>query len=79
MQDVRSQRLQMLERSDPWAYKALRWLESNQHLFRKPILEPVMVSVNIVDQRCVGVGGGRGGHMRSVCVCVCVRTRLNYL
>ena len=61
MQDVRSQRLQMLERSDHWAYKALRWLESNQHLFRKPILEPVMVSVNIVDQRCVGLW---------VCVCI---------
>ncbi len=59
MQDIRSQRLKMLQQIDHWAYDALMWLEKNQHLFIKPILEPIMVSVNVRDPRCV-------------CVCVCV-------
>lgn len=51
MQDVRSQRLQMLQKFDRWAYDALMWLQSNQHRFQQPILEPIMVSVNVVDPR----------------------------
>ncbi len=48
MQDIRSQRLKMLQQHDQ---EALAWLEKNQHIFKKPILEPIVVSVNVIDPR----------------------------
>ena len=53
MENVRSQRLDMLQRRDRHTYDAINWLRENQHLFSQPILEPMAVSVNIKDRRYV--------------------------
>ena len=51
MENVRNQRLAMLQRKDRDTFSAIQWLSDNQHLFQQPILEPVAVSVNIKDRR----------------------------
>ena len=51
MENVRNQRLDMLQRRDKHTYDTILWLRENQHLFRQPILEPVAVTVNIKDPR----------------------------
>ena len=51
MENVRSQRLDMLQRRDRDTFSAIQWLRENQQLFRQPILEPVAVLVNIKDRR----------------------------
>ena len=51
MENVRTQRLDILQRRDRDTFSAIQWLRDNQHLFRQPILEPVAISVNIKDRR----------------------------
>ena len=51
MENVRTQRLDMLQRRDRDTFSAIQWLRDNQHLFHQPILEPVAISVNIKDRR----------------------------
>ena len=51
MENVRNQRLDMLQKKDRQTFDAIHWLRENQHLFREPILEPIAVSVNIKDRR----------------------------
>ena len=53
MQDVRRQRLSMIQHRDRNTYEAIAWLSKNKEMFREPILEPVMMSVNIKDPRYV--------------------------
>lgn len=54
MENVRAQRLQGLEKGRESATaRVIKWLETNQHKFRQPILEPVCVSLNIVDPHYV--------------------------
>lgn len=53
MNSVRAQRLQKLEARDSDTARAIRWLEENQHQFRQPILEPVCMSLNVLNPRYV--------------------------
>lgn len=47
------QRLQKLEGRESHTLRAIQWLEANQHKFRQPILEPVCMSLNVLDPRYV--------------------------
>ena len=51
MENVRNQRLVLLQKRDRHTFETIHWLRENQHLFHQPILEPVAVSVNIKDRR----------------------------
>ena len=51
MENVRNQRLAMLQKKDRNTFDAIQWLHNHQHQFQQPILEPVAVSVNIKDRR----------------------------
>ncbi len=48
MQDVRNQRLTVIRQADRHTYDAIRWLQDNQHRFKQPILEPIMLVVSEV-------------------------------
>lgn len=50
MQDIRNQRLEMLQRRDRETYSAVMWLQDNQNLFKERIFEPVCLLVS----GCVG-------------------------
>ncbi len=49
MNNVWTQRLQKLEKRDPATTQVIKWLRNNQDKFSKPILEPVCMSLNVVD------------------------------
>ena len=53
MNDVRNQRLTSLRMLNRDAHSAVVWLKDNGDKFAMPILEPVMLSVNIVDRQYV--------------------------
>ena len=64
MQDIRNQRLDMLQRRDKDTHSAILWLQDNQHLFKERIFEPVSLLV----RECVWVWG----VVCVVCVWGCV-------
>lgn len=49
MDNIRVQRLQKLEGREKDTLRAIKWLEENQGRFRQPILEPVCMSLNVLD------------------------------
>ncbi len=50
MDNVWTQRLEKLERNrDTATVQVIHWLKENQHQFRQPILEPVCMSLNILE------------------------------
>lgn len=49
MNNVWNQRLEKLERADNATAKIIKWLKTNQQKFNKPILEPVCMSLNILE------------------------------
>lgn len=50
MNNVWTQRLQKLEGRESATVKVIKWLRGNQHKFRVPILEPVCMTLNVLDQ-----------------------------
>lgn len=46
LENVKQQRLQILQRRDKDAYSAVMWLRENKNLFRMPIYEPIMLEVS---------------------------------
>ena len=46
MQNVRNQRLNLLQRIDHHTYDAVVWLEHNRHCFKKHVFEPILLSVS---------------------------------
>ena len=51
LDDVPQQRLENIRRADEGVYKAVTWLRENQHRFRKPVHEPVLLEISLKDQR----------------------------
>nr|DBA11451.1 TPA_inf: SMC5 [Kalmanozyma brasiliensis] len=51
LDSVPQQRLEMLRNADSGTYKAVLWLRENQHRFRKPVHEPVLLEISLKDQR----------------------------
>jgi hypothetical protein len=49
MQNVRNQRLRLLQRFDRHTHDAVVWLENHRHLFNKHVFEPILLSVNVRD------------------------------
>nr|WJN25114.1 structural maintenance of chromosome protein [Sporisorium sorghi] len=49
--DVPQQRLEKIRAADEGVYKAVMWLRQNQHRFRKPVHEPVLLEISLKDQR----------------------------
>ena len=50
LQDVKNRKLITLERENPDAYKGVKWLNDNRHLFKAPIHEPIMLSLDVKDK-----------------------------
>ena len=46
MQNVRNQRLHLLQRVDRHTYDAVLWLDENRHLFKEHVFEPILLSVS---------------------------------
>ena len=46
MQNVRNQRLRLLQRFDRHTHDAVVWLENHRHLFNKHVFEPILLSVS---------------------------------
>ncbi|KAL5482188.1 hypothetical protein EMCRGX_G022483 [Ephydatia muelleri] len=53
MGDVRKQRLDKVRQRNRDVYEAVMWLSENQHRFKQPIFEPIMLQVNVRDQTYV--------------------------
>lgn len=51
LENVKNMRLQQLERVNPEAFRAVNWLRNNKHLFSGEIFEPIMLEVNILEDR----------------------------
>ncbi|SNX85906.1 related to SMC5 - Structural maintenance of chromosomes, required for cell viability [Melanopsichium pennsylvanicum] len=51
LDNVPQQRLEKLRGADEHVYKAVMWLRQNQHRFRKPVHEPVLLEISLKDQR----------------------------
>lgn len=51
--DMRKQRLEKVRQRNRDVYEAVIWLQENQHRFKQPILEPIMLQVNVRDQAYV--------------------------
>ncbi|CDS01233.1 hypothetical protein, partial [Sporisorium scitamineum] len=51
LDDVPQQRLRKIQAVDEGVYKAVMWLRQNQHRFRKPVHEPVLLEISLKDQR----------------------------
>ncbi|TKY84500.1 hypothetical protein EX895_006401 [Sporisorium graminicola] len=51
LDDVPQQRLEKIRAADEGVYKAVMWLRQNQHRFRKPVHEPVLLEISLKDQR----------------------------
>ncbi|CBQ73825.1 related to SMC5-Structural maintenance of chromosomes, required for cell viability [Sporisorium reilianum SRZ2] len=51
LDDVPQQRLEKIRAADEGVYKAVLWLRQNQHRFRKPVHEPVLLEISLKDQR----------------------------
>lgn len=51
LENVNHVRLQSLQKRDEDAYKAVCWLRNNKHLFQGEIYEPIMLEVNVLDNR----------------------------
>nr|WJN25110.1 structural maintenance of chromosome protein [Pseudozyma flocculosa] len=51
LDDVPQQRLEKIRQADEGVYKAVTWLRQNQHRFRKPVHEPVLLEISLKDQR----------------------------
>jgi hypothetical protein len=47
MEDVKRRKLRAIEESNPDVVRAYAWLESNRHLFKKPVYGPVCLEVNV--------------------------------
>ena len=45
MGDVRKQRLDKVRQRNRDVYEAVMWLSENQHRFKQPIFEPIMLQV----------------------------------
>ncbi|KZT29504.1 P-loop containing nucleoside triphosphate hydrolase protein [Neolentinus lepideus HHB14362 ss-1] len=50
LNDVNHQKLQQLARWDRDCADTIEWLRQNQHKFRKPIMEPAIISVTVPDK-----------------------------
>lgn len=50
LENVKQQRLQILQGRDKDAYAAIMWLRKNKNLFRNPIYEPIMLEVSFKPQ-----------------------------
>ena len=55
MQNVRNQRLRLLQRIDRHTYDAVCWLEKNQDMFKKHVFEPILLNVSNSMQHSVYV------------------------
>ncbi|XP_056638861.1 structural maintenance of chromosomes protein 5 isoform X1 [Diorhabda sublineata] len=51
LENIKQNRLQYLERLNPDAYQAVNWLRNNKHLFQGEIFEPIMLELNVIDNR----------------------------
>nr|WJN25111.1 structural maintenance of chromosome protein [Pseudozyma pruni] len=51
LDSVPQQRLENLRSADQGVYKATMWLRENQHRFRKPVHEPILLEISLKDQR----------------------------
>lgn len=51
LDNVRQQRLERIRAADEHVYRATMWLRENQHKFRKPIYEPLLLEISLKDQR----------------------------
>ncbi|SPO27738.1 related to SMC5 - Structural maintenance of chromosomes, required for cell viability [Ustilago trichophora] len=51
LDNVPQQRLEKIRVADENVYKAVMWLRENQHRFRKPVHEPVLLEISLKDQR----------------------------
>ncbi|XP_018566367.1 structural maintenance of chromosomes protein 5 [Anoplophora glabripennis] len=51
LENVKHTRLQLLQRQNQDAHKAVCWLRNNKHLFQGEIYEPIMLEVNVLDNR----------------------------
>nr|WJN25109.1 structural maintenance of chromosome protein [Moesziomyces parantarcticus] len=51
LDDVPQQRLEKIRAADDHVYRATMWLRENQHRFRKPVHEPVLLEIALKDQR----------------------------
>lgn len=49
VQDIENKRMELLQRLNSDAYKGVLWLRSNQHLFSRPIHEPMLLKINLKD------------------------------
>ncbi|KAJ1022424.1 hypothetical protein NDA16_003413 [Ustilago loliicola] len=51
LDNVPQQRLEKIRAVDENVYRATMWLRENQHKFRKPVHEPVLLEISLKDQR----------------------------
>lgn len=51
LDNVPQQRLEKIRAADEGVYRAVMWLRENQHRFRKPVHEPVLLEISLKDQR----------------------------
>ena len=49
VQDIENKRLDSLHKLSGDAYKGVLWLRSNQHLFSRPVHEPMLLHINLKD------------------------------
>lgn len=50
LDNVPQQRLEKIRAADENVYRATMWLRENQHRFRKPVHEPVLLEISLKDQ-----------------------------
>lgn len=51
LDNIPQQRLEKIRAADENVYRATMWLRENQHRFRKPVHEPVLLEISLKDQR----------------------------
>ena len=53
LDDILERKLKNMQKWDPDTFQVISWLRKTQHRFRKPILEPPAIVVNVPDKKFV--------------------------
>ena len=50
LEDQKERKLTTLQRENPDAYEGVQWLAANRHLFKAPVHDPIMLSLDVKDK-----------------------------
>ena len=50
LQNLKNRKLTTLQRENPDAYEGVQWLKENKHMFKAPVHDPIMLSLDVKDK-----------------------------